>query len=84
MAITIRLAQDIEQRLNRLAAQTGRAKAYFLRRFIVGGWMLLKIIVWLKPPWSASVKVRKLCLTQPNKGEVLASVNNSHQQLTRR
>lgn len=41
MAITIRLAPDIEQRLNRLSVQTGRAKSYYLRELIEGAWMIL-------------------------------------------
>lgn len=34
MATSIRLAPDIEQRLNFLAAQTGRPKAFYLREII--------------------------------------------------
>ncbi len=37
MATSIRLAQDIEQRLDFLAAQTGRSKAYYLRELIENG-----------------------------------------------
>ena len=37
MAVSIRLAPDIENRLNRLATQTGRAKSYYLRELIEGG-----------------------------------------------
>ena len=37
MAISIRLDPEIEQRLNHLAAQTGRAKSYYLRELIEGG-----------------------------------------------
>ena len=37
MAVSIRLAPNIEQRLNQLAAQTGRAKSYYLRELIEGG-----------------------------------------------
>jgi len=37
MAVSIRLAPSIEQRLNQLAEQTGRAKSYYLRALIEGG-----------------------------------------------
>jgi RHH-type rel operon transcriptional repressor/antitoxin RelB len=37
MPVSIRLAPDIEHRLNQLAAQTGRAKSYYLRELIESG-----------------------------------------------
>jgi RHH-type rel operon transcriptional repressor/antitoxin RelB len=37
MAVSIRLAPNIEQRLNQLVAKTGRAKSYYLRELIEGG-----------------------------------------------
>lgn len=37
MAVSIRLSPDIEQRLNHLAAHTGRAKSYYLRELIESG-----------------------------------------------
>lgn len=37
MATSIRLAQETEQRLDFLAAQTGRTKAYYLRTIIEQG-----------------------------------------------
>jgi RHH-type rel operon transcriptional repressor/antitoxin RelB len=37
MATSIRLDPDVEQRLERLAAQTGRTKAYYLRELVTGG-----------------------------------------------
>lgn len=37
MATSIRLAPDTEQRLNFLAAQTGRSKAFYLRELIENG-----------------------------------------------
>ena len=37
MAVSIRLDPEIEQRLDNLAAQTGRAKSYYLRELIEGG-----------------------------------------------
>lgn len=37
MAVSIRLSPNIEQRLNQLVAQTGRAKSYYLRELIEGG-----------------------------------------------
>ncbi len=37
MAISIRLDPKIEERLDHLAAQTGRAKSYYLRELIEGG-----------------------------------------------
>ena len=37
MATSIRLAPEIEQRLDLLAAQTGRTKAYYLREIIERG-----------------------------------------------
>ncbi len=37
MATSIRLAPEISERLNRLAAKTGRTKAYYLREIIEGG-----------------------------------------------
>ncbi len=37
MATSIRLAPEIEQRLDLLAAQTGRTKAYYLREIIECG-----------------------------------------------
>ena len=37
MAVSIRLAPNIEQRLNQLVAQTGRPKSYYLRELIEGG-----------------------------------------------
>ena len=37
MAISIRLNPEIERRLEHLASQTGRAKAYYLRELIEGG-----------------------------------------------
>ena len=37
MAVSIRLDPEIEQRLDQLAAQTVRAKSYYLRELIEGG-----------------------------------------------
>jgi RHH-type rel operon transcriptional repressor/antitoxin RelB len=37
MATSIRLDPDVEQRLERLAAQTGRTKAYYLRELVTNG-----------------------------------------------
>jgi RHH-type rel operon transcriptional repressor/antitoxin RelB len=37
MTVSIRLDPEIEQRLDRLAYQTGRAKSYYLRELIEGG-----------------------------------------------
>ena len=37
MATSIRLAPDVEQRLDFLAAQTGRTKAFYLREIIERG-----------------------------------------------
>jgi RHH-type rel operon transcriptional repressor/antitoxin RelB len=37
MATSIRLDEKTEQRLDRLAARTGRTKAYYLRELITGG-----------------------------------------------
>lgn len=37
MATSIRLDPSIEQRLDHLAAQTGRTKAYYLRELIANG-----------------------------------------------
>ena len=37
MAVSLRLDPEIEQRLDYLAAQTGRAKSYYLRELIEGG-----------------------------------------------
>lgn len=37
MAASIRLAPEIEQKLDYLAAQTGRTKAYYLREIIERG-----------------------------------------------
>ena len=37
MATSIRLAPDTERRLNFLAAQTGRSKAFYLRELIENG-----------------------------------------------
>ena len=37
MAVLLRLDPEIEQRLDHLAAQTGRAKSYYLRELIEGG-----------------------------------------------
>jgi RHH-type rel operon transcriptional repressor/antitoxin RelB len=37
MATSIRLAPEVEQRLDFLAAQTGRTKAYYLREIIEHG-----------------------------------------------
>ena len=37
MTVSIRLDPQIEQRLDHLAAQTGRAKSYYLRELIEGG-----------------------------------------------
>ena len=37
MATSIRLDLAVEQRLDRLAAQTGRTKAYYLRELITNG-----------------------------------------------
>ena len=37
MAVSIRLDPQIEQRLDQLAAQTGRAKSYYLRELIASG-----------------------------------------------
>jgi RHH-type rel operon transcriptional repressor/antitoxin RelB len=36
MAVSIRLDPEIEQRLDHLAAQTGRAKSFYLRELIEG------------------------------------------------
>lgn len=37
MATSIRLAPEIAERLDRLAARTGRTKAFYLREIIEGG-----------------------------------------------
>ncbi len=37
MATSVRLDPEIEQRLDRLAAQTGRTKAYYLRELVTNG-----------------------------------------------
>ncbi|NQW82130.1 MAG: ribbon-helix-helix protein, CopG family [Polaromonas sp.] len=37
MATSIRLDSAIEQRLDNLAAQTGRTKAYYLRELVTDG-----------------------------------------------
>ena len=37
MATSIQLAPAIEQRLEHLAAQTGRTKAYYLRELVTSG-----------------------------------------------
>ena len=37
MAFSIRLDPEIEKRLDHLAAQTGRAKSFYLRELIEGG-----------------------------------------------
>ncbi len=37
MATSIRLAREISDRLDRLAAKTGRTKAFYLREIIEGG-----------------------------------------------
>lgn len=37
MPTTVRLSSDTEQRLNALAARTGRSKAYYLREIIEQG-----------------------------------------------
>ena len=37
MATSIRLDPELEQRLDRLAAQTGRTKAYYLRELVANG-----------------------------------------------
>jgi RHH-type rel operon transcriptional repressor/antitoxin RelB len=37
VATSIRLAPEIENRLDRLAARTGRTKAFYLREIIEGG-----------------------------------------------
>ncbi len=37
MAVSLRLDTQIEQRLDRLASQTGRAKSYYLRELIERG-----------------------------------------------
>ncbi len=37
MATSIRLTPEIEQRLDRLASQTGRTKAFYLRQIIALG-----------------------------------------------
>ena len=37
MATSIRLDPGVEQRLERLAAQTGRTKAYYLRELVTNG-----------------------------------------------
>ena len=37
MTVSIRLTQEVEQRLDHLAIQTGRSKSFYLRELIVGG-----------------------------------------------
>ncbi len=37
MATSIRLSQEIEKRINILATETGRSKAYYLRELIENG-----------------------------------------------
>jgi len=37
MPVSIRLPKDVEERLNRLAALTGRTKSYYLRELIMRG-----------------------------------------------
>ena len=37
MATSIRLAPELSERLDRLAAKTGRTKAFYLREIIEGG-----------------------------------------------
>jgi RHH-type rel operon transcriptional repressor/antitoxin RelB len=37
MTVSIRLTQEVEQRLDHLAIQTGRSKSFYLRELIEGG-----------------------------------------------
>ena len=37
MTVSIRLSPEAEQRLDRLATQTGRSKSFYLRELIEGG-----------------------------------------------
>ena len=37
MTVSIRLTQEVEQRLDHLATQTGRSKSFYLRELIEGG-----------------------------------------------
>ncbi len=60
MAVSIRLDPEIERRLDHLAAQTGRAKSYYLRELIEGGLDDLEDFIWLMRQWNASVKVRRI------------------------
>jgi RHH-type rel operon transcriptional repressor/antitoxin RelB len=61
MAVSIRLAPEIEQRLDQLVAQTGRAKSYYLRELIEDGLDDLEDFTWLMQLWSRYVKAVKNC-----------------------
>ena len=61
MAVSIRLAPEIEQRLDQLVAQTGRAKSYYLRELIEGGLDDLEDFTWLMQLRSRYVKAVKNC-----------------------
>jgi predicted transcriptional regulator len=59
MATSIRLAPEIERRLDALAARTGRTKAFYLREIIEQGLDESKITIWLPPHWSGSAKEKR-------------------------
>lgn len=57
MATSIRFDPAIEQRLDKLAAQTGRTKAYYLRELVANGlWMTWRTTSWRPRRWNASAR----------------------------
>ena len=62
MTTSIRLAPEIERRLDYLASQTGRTKAYYLRGIIEHGIERWKTTILLLTWWNVSARTRNRCI----------------------
>ncbi len=54
MPTSVRLPEDIERRLDSLARQTGRTKAYYIREMILGHIDEMEVSYLNKPPQPAN------------------------------
>ena len=59
MTTSIRLAPEADQRLDFLASQTGRTKAFYLRELVERVLRIWKTTTSQRTYWNASAKARK-------------------------
>ena len=78
MATSIRLAIETKKRLDILATQTGRTKAFYLREMIERGIEELEDYIWPPTCWSGCTKVMKRCIPLDRQDNILAwTINTS-------